>query len=463
MSYPVKAHTRGNSAEFFKHVFAIFPKDTHEPVMEALAEMGIECLLDFLGENVTFLLNNLKYQGRDLNLKEKRTLKNVHEWMIWESSNRPGIDFGTLKMDDYDQYLNTKFLSGTSFNPPTTMSQPAVTSTAPMMSPFVTNVKLDVKQYPVFNGDIAQWAKFKRGVLALAATHGLDDVFDPKFVVPDPTQLAWSIFNEKNKFVYSIWVSRVHSGLALTTLREYEDTKDGRGAYLKFLEIYEGKHNLEQVALLALAKLNSMSLQYKSPGGVPAFIAKFRGALQDLKEANEPVSDAMAKSMLLSKVKDRDYSHIVDILIASSDDFEACVTRLLDKYNMMNSGNTGNRQTNKVRRGNNRPNNRNNNNNRQNTNRQQYNNYISPEDWSKLSRDERVKIIKKRESDKNSQKNISNGNAKGKTSFAPKNTRHIKNVEQTDYDDEDEEEEEDEEEHNQPTARPSINSIMTSI
>ena len=93
-----------------------------------------------------------------------------------------------------------------------------------------------------------------------------------------------------------------------------------------------------------------------SPGGVPAFITKFRGALQVLKDANEPVSDAMAKSMLLSRVKGRDYSHIVDILIASSDNFEMCVTRLLDKYNMMNSGINAPRQNNKVQRGNNRPN-----------------------------------------------------------------------------------------------------------
>ena len=239
-------------------------------------------------------------------------------------------------MDDYDNYLTSKFTPKATPYPTVVTSQPSTPSMSNMMSPFVTNVKLDVKQYPLFNGENTQWAKFKRGVLALAATHGLDDVFNPKFVVPDVTQMAWSIFNEKNKFVYSIWISRVTSGLALSVLREFEDKKDGRGAYFKFLEIYEGKHNLEQVALLALARLNSISLQYKSPGGVPAFITKFRGALQDLKDANEPVLDAMSKSMLLSKVKYRDYSHIVDILIASSDNFEMCVTRLLDKHNMMN-------------------------------------------------------------------------------------------------------------------------------
>src|SRR5687768_16003314 len=78
----------------------------------------------------------------------------------------------------------------------------------------------------------------------------------------------------------------------------------------------------------------------------------------------------MPKSMILSKVKYRDYSHIMDILIASSDNFEMCMNSLLDKYNMMNSVNNAHHQNNKVQRGNNNPNNNrnNNNNNRSNNN-----------------------------------------------------------------------------------------------
>src|SRR5688500_2719982 len=223
------------------------------------------------------------------------------------------------------------------------------------------------------------------------------------------------------------------------------------------------------MALLALARLNSISLQYKSPGGVPAFITKFRGALQDLKDANEPVSDAMSKSMLLSKVKDRDYSHIVDILIASSDNFEMCVTRLLDKHNMMNSGNNTPRQNNKVQSGNNRPNNnrnqnnnnrnQNNNNRNQNSNNRNNNNnrnnqntkgkgpnaFIDDDKWWKMSPQERVKILKKRgtfdenRTQRNDYKNDSktqhpNKATAGRVNFGPKTTRQIKNMEQSGYD-----------------------------
>ena len=49
----------------------------------------------------------------------------------------------------------------------------------------------------------------------------------------------------------------------------------------------------------------------------------------------------MAKSLLLSKVHDRSYSHIVDALMVSNDDYEDWMQRLLNKHNMLNQ-NKGN-------------------------------------------------------------------------------------------------------------------------
>ena len=118
--------------------------------------------------------------------KEKRMLKNIHEWLIWENMNRPSIDFGSLTMEDYDNYLSTKFTSAAIIQPDIPLSNHPLSSVPTVMSPFITNVKLDVKQYPIFNGENVHWPKFKREVLALASTHGLDDVFDPKYVVPSP-------------------------------------------------------------------------------------------------------------------------------------------------------------------------------------------------------------------------------------------------------------------------------------
>ena len=127
-------------------------------------------------------------------------------------------------------------------------------------SSLMPNVKLDVKQYPIFHGENSQWSKFKRGVLSIASTHGLDDIFDQNAIVPHPSDTNYSTYQEKNKFVYSIQISRIVSGLALSILGDYEDTRDGHGVYLKLLDIYEGKHNLEQVALMAMTKLSVIQL-----------------------------------------------------------------------------------------------------------------------------------------------------------------------------------------------------------
>jgi len=203
MKYPMKIHTQAVSGSFLVHVLALFPTDIHEPIAVALADIGIDCLLDFLAEDINDLIGELMIEDRSLNPKEKRMVKNIHEWLIWETQNRPGIDFSTLTMNDYDSYLSTKFNRAADIQPDMPYSSPVLSSVPNVMSPFVTNVKLDVKQYPIFNGDNVQWPKFKQGVLALAATHGLDDVFDPKFVVPHPNDPMYQLYNEKNKFVYS--------------------------------------------------------------------------------------------------------------------------------------------------------------------------------------------------------------------------------------------------------------------
>ena len=124
--------------------------------------------------------------------------------------------------------------------------------------------------------------------------------------------------------------------MVLILLQDFEDTRDGRGVYLKLLNMYEGRHNTQQMAVLAMVRLNSLTLNYNNACGMPTFITKFRDALHDLKDAKEPLSDKIAKSILLSKVQDNNYRHIVDTLMVSSSTLEECMQRFLDKHSMLN-------------------------------------------------------------------------------------------------------------------------------
>ena len=70
MTYPVKAHTQANSAEFFTYVFALFPKEVYQPIVSALNDLGIDCLLDFLAEDTEHLMDELLFEDRNLNTRE---------------------------------------------------------------------------------------------------------------------------------------------------------------------------------------------------------------------------------------------------------------------------------------------------------------------------------------------------------------------------------------------------------
>ena len=117
MSNPMKPHTQGSRGAFFIHVLALFPDDVIESLAKSMAETGIDCLLDFLAEDVQYLMTELTDKERSLNMKEKRILKNIHEWLTWESTNQPGIDSGTLFMTNYDVYLTQKFAGSTNLQP----------------------------------------------------------------------------------------------------------------------------------------------------------------------------------------------------------------------------------------------------------------------------------------------------------------------------------------------------------
>lgn len=139
---------------------------------------------------------------------------------MYEFNKNANIDFELLDMDDYDAFLmthavpktpqpfsttqspNTPILftqnvpnqgpttpgMTTGFNPMIYMNPmnptPPMTQQTSISSSFMNSVKCDIKQYPTFAGDFDKWPYFKRQVIALAATHGLEDVFVSKLVVP---------------------------------------------------------------------------------------------------------------------------------------------------------------------------------------------------------------------------------------------------------------------------------------
>ena len=65
------------------------------------------------------------------------------------------------------------------------------------------------------------------------------------------------------------------------------------------------------------------------------FIGQLRDALNDFKDAEQLMSDVMAKSMFLGQIQDRDYAAIGDTLMDASINFEGYMQCILDKFNML--------------------------------------------------------------------------------------------------------------------------------
>ena len=246
-----KVHTRAVSVEYLEHALHLFGALASLPIKLGLQNefpSGTVSLMDLIGmppEDFSLLEYSTDSGGlQGLTKGQVRMAKNIQAWAMYEFAKDPRIDFETLGMDDYDAYLMTKAVISTPVNTPLqTNISPTFSYQVPLpgtpgpntpgfnpmsyMNPspqltqqsgFTHNVKCDVKQYPTFSGDHSAWPKFKRAVISLPVTHGLDDVFDKKFSVPNPNDPDYQIFQVKNKLVYSVWMSRITAGLALSIL-----------------------------------------------------------------------------------------------------------------------------------------------------------------------------------------------------------------------------------------------------
>jgi hypothetical protein len=305
--------TRGMSKQVMEHlVDNVISKDNRAMIR---ASLEYEKLMDFVrfrlldDEQIDDLevKSNKESLANYLPKQERRELKLFVRFVNHLYSKDPNRDWFTVSDQDYEQYLLNDA-------PAMGIKKSGGSSTSETLK-FQSNVKLDVKLYPTFDGDINAWLKFKRGVLSLAATHGLEEVFDKNFIVPKVSDSGqdWLLYEAKNKFVYSIWTARVFGSYPLTIIRAYESTKDGRAVYFKFLEYYECANNMEQVSLLAMTKLQELKLLHTTKGGLPAYITKFRDAILDLEEAGKPMDPTLQKSMFLSKIHDREYKNMVDM------------------------------------------------------------------------------------------------------------------------------------------------------
>ena len=110
MAYTTATHTRAISHDWLLHILGLFGTDTTN-IKLGLKEDGIKTLFDFVGSPADELVDMEWPHDTDdtkvmkLTRADKRLLRSMHSWIIWVETTFPGIDYSTLDMDDYDNFL----------------------------------------------------------------------------------------------------------------------------------------------------------------------------------------------------------------------------------------------------------------------------------------------------------------------------------------------------------------------
>ena len=86
------------------------------------------------------------------------------------------------------------------------------------MDDFRKGIKRDKSHYVVLKED-KQWDTWKRSTLATARSHGCEQVFDPTYKPSTSDKI--SVFDEKQKFIYSVFEEKLKTDLSKFYVRTY--------------------------------------------------------------------------------------------------------------------------------------------------------------------------------------------------------------------------------------------------
>ncbi|MGH3053536.1 MAG: hypothetical protein ACRDL7_00985, partial [Gaiellaceae bacterium] len=218
---------------------------------------------------------------------------------------------------------------------------------------FINSIKLDVGQYPRFDGTLDYWLQYKRKIVSIAVTHGLERIFNETEDAPVEGTEDRRLWDAKNAFVYSIFASKASSGQAAVIVRQYETTRDGHAVYIELKKWYEAESNLLVIKQKCESKLDAIKMNYTYAGGSSKFLADFQSLMLDYEYAcPNPVDDMTKKQYLSKAIVDRDFMAMRDIIYSNPTiTYETALVMLENHTTLLNRHTQSNRQVHNANRG----------------------------------------------------------------------------------------------------------------
>ena len=308
-------------ADDFRHVMSIIMlPDSALQVLEKEAISNINVLLNFSFEELT------KLQGKypnDLLMGHVKSPSLFRKWCqtLVESDGYSAMskvewtnDFIYEIWDDFliqEMYSDKKKL---------TFDEEIVEPTKSIIKPsaneqIMSNVRIDIRSYPTFDGKHGEWKAFKQKFEALATIHGFSKIMKKDYIPPvDEKDADYHSYTSRNAFLQSILEFSLASGTALSRVRRFSQSKNGREAWLTLKNWFEDMGSQETIAKKALEVITTHKLTSNSHGGAELFLEKFENALQDLESISRPYNVSMAKINFLNNILDDAYVVVKDTL-----------------------------------------------------------------------------------------------------------------------------------------------------
>jgi hypothetical protein len=169
---------------------------------------------------------------------EKGILRALKSYVLYQYGlgiSLKEMDWPHVKKEDFDEYRvgasyidlqSTSTNTGTGTGTMTTANNN--NRTRDPVSDFKRGIKRDPLQYPQLKDD-KQWDLWNQDVKAQSRYQGVDDVLDGNYTPQTSTDIA--LFDEKQKFLYAVFLKTVLTDQGKALVRQYEATYDAQKVY----------------------------------------------------------------------------------------------------------------------------------------------------------------------------------------------------------------------------------------
>ena len=94
----------------------------------------------------------------------------------------------------------------------------------------VTNIKIDIKSYPLFDGKSTEWKGYKRQFVRVATIHGIAYLFEESLKHPDVRDPLLTKFTVENTFLQSVLEYSLVKSTVASRVKRFAKSRNGKEA-----------------------------------------------------------------------------------------------------------------------------------------------------------------------------------------------------------------------------------------